>query len=167
TEDLDIYDSDCDDISNAKAELVANIYNYGSDVISEAQQDSMIISVIEQMSEHMINHVNNWEKEKLALKEQVNLLEQNLSIQIKEKESLLQTFTVFKSQYAQTVHMLTKPQAFYDNIHKQALGYQNPFYLKKSLRIKPTLYDGIVMSTKHVVMHVSDDEETLILEEES
>nr|GEX43315.1 retrovirus-related Pol polyprotein from transposon TNT 1-94 [Tanacetum cinerariifolium] len=37
-------------------------------------------------------------KEKLALKEQVDLLEQNLSKQIKEKECLLQTFTVFKSE---------------------------------------------------------------------
>nr|GEV38058.1 hypothetical protein [Tanacetum cinerariifolium] len=35
TEDLDTYDSDCDDISNAKAVLMANISNYGSDVISE------------------------------------------------------------------------------------------------------------------------------------
>ncbi|GKA21783.1 hypothetical protein Tco_0707745 [Tanacetum coccineum] len=235
TEDLDTYDSDCDDISNAKAVLMANISNYGSDVILEvphsetylndmenqsvhamqdfeqtqanvqdtnlqAQQDSMILSVIEQMSEQMINHVNNWEKankeqnnesvtaelerykervktfeqrlnidlssrekmidsqmddmikEKLALKEQVDSLEQNLSKQIKEKECLLQTFNVFKSeskekedkymeneidlekkikeldniifkvgQSAQTVHMLTKLQAFYDNIHKQAL----------------------------------------------
>ncbi|GKA36450.1 hypothetical protein Tco_0722941 [Tanacetum coccineum] len=59
------------------------------------------------------------------------------------------------------------PQAFYDNTHKQALGYQNPFYLKKAQRIKPTLYDGIVMSNTHVAMHVIDDEETLILEEES
>ncbi|GJX68925.1 putative ribonuclease H-like domain-containing protein [Tanacetum coccineum] len=100
-EDLDTYDSDCDDISNEKAVLMANISNYGSDVISEdfkqilvvdftdneihsdsniilysqyfqetqqanvqdtnlqAQQDSMILSVIEQMSEQMINHVNN------------------------------------------------------------------------------------------------------------
>ncbi|GJW99052.1 hypothetical protein Tco_0180860 [Tanacetum coccineum] len=33
TEDLDTYDSDCDDISNAKAVLMANISNYGSDVI--------------------------------------------------------------------------------------------------------------------------------------
>ncbi|GJV65975.1 hypothetical protein Tco_1476803 [Tanacetum coccineum] len=32
TEDLDTYDSDCDDISNAKA--MANISNYGFDVIS-------------------------------------------------------------------------------------------------------------------------------------
>ncbi|GJW31840.1 hypothetical protein Tco_0051872 [Tanacetum coccineum] len=63
--------------------------------------------------------------------------------------------------------MLTKPQVFYDNIHKQALGYQNPFYLKKAQRIKLTLYDGIVNSAKHVAMLVIDNEETLILEEES
>ncbi|GKD88810.1 hypothetical protein Tco_1364317 [Tanacetum coccineum] len=35
TEDLDTYDFDCDDISNAKAVLMVNISNYGSDVISE------------------------------------------------------------------------------------------------------------------------------------
>nr|GEW81852.1 hypothetical protein [Tanacetum cinerariifolium] len=67
-EDLDTYNSDYNDISNAKAVIMANISNYGSDVISEeivqdtnvqAQQDSMILSVIEQMSEQMINHVNN------------------------------------------------------------------------------------------------------------
>ncbi|GKE50502.1 hypothetical protein Tco_1481760, partial [Tanacetum coccineum] len=45
--------------------------------------------------------------------------------------------------------------------------YQNPFYLKKAQRIKPTLYHGIVISDKHVAMPVIDDEETLILEEES
>ncbi|GKB63818.1 retrovirus-related pol polyprotein from transposon TNT 1-94 [Tanacetum coccineum] len=216
TEDLDTYDSDYDDISNAKAVLMANISNYGSDIILEAQQDSMILSVIEQMSKQMINHVNNWKnankeqnnesvtveleryKERLALKEQVDSLEQNLSKQIKEKESLLQTFTIFKNeskekqnkymenkidlekkikeldnmiykvgQSAQTMDMLTKPQVFYDNIHKQALGYQNPFYLKKAQWMKPTLYDGIVISDKHVAMPVIDDEETLILEEES
>ncbi|GJS92514.1 hypothetical protein Tco_0799482 [Tanacetum coccineum] len=136
-------------------------------------------------------------KEKLALKEQVDSLEQNLSKQIKEKECYCK-HSLFKSeskekedkymeneidlekkikeldnnifkvdQSAQTVHMLTKPQVFYDNAHKQALGYQNPFYLKKAQRIKPTLYDGIVISAKHVAMPVIDDEETLILEEES
>ncbi|GKC00076.1 hypothetical protein Tco_0986212 [Tanacetum coccineum] len=31
----DAYDSDCDDVSNAKAVLMANLSNYGSDVISE------------------------------------------------------------------------------------------------------------------------------------
>nr|GEX18267.1 retrovirus-related Pol polyprotein from transposon TNT 1-94 [Tanacetum cinerariifolium] len=35
TEDLDAYDFDCDDVSNAKAILMANLSNYGSYVISE------------------------------------------------------------------------------------------------------------------------------------
>ncbi|GJR07828.1 hypothetical protein Tco_0790480 [Tanacetum coccineum] len=34
TEDLDAYDSDCDDVSNAKAVLMANLSNHGSDIIS-------------------------------------------------------------------------------------------------------------------------------------
>ncbi|GJT90696.1 hypothetical protein Tco_1079541 [Tanacetum coccineum] len=34
-EDLGAYDSDCDDVSNAKAVLMANLSNYGSDIISE------------------------------------------------------------------------------------------------------------------------------------
>ncbi|GKE65419.1 hypothetical protein Tco_1519580 [Tanacetum coccineum] len=208
TEDLDAYDSNCNDVSNEKAVMMAKLSNYGSDVISKvphsetyhndmdnqsvhaiqyfeqtpvgdfsnneihsdsniilysqylqetqhvdvqdtnlyAQQDSMILSVIEEMSKQMINHVNTWEKvnkeknnesvtaelerykervktfeqrlnidlssrekmidsqmddmikEKLALKQQINSLEQNLSNQIKEKKSLLQTFTVFKNE---------------------------------------------------------------------
>ncbi|GJR33410.1 integrase, catalytic region, zinc finger, CCHC-type containing protein [Tanacetum coccineum] len=38
TEDLDAYDSDYDDVSNAKAVLMANLSNYGSDVILEVVQ---------------------------------------------------------------------------------------------------------------------------------
>nr|GEV59265.1 hypothetical protein [Tanacetum cinerariifolium] len=33
--DLDAYDFDCDDVSNAKAVLMANLSNYGSNVILE------------------------------------------------------------------------------------------------------------------------------------
>ncbi|GKB39391.1 putative ribonuclease H-like domain-containing protein [Tanacetum coccineum] len=35
TKDLKAYDSDCDDVSNAKVVLMANLFNYGSDIISE------------------------------------------------------------------------------------------------------------------------------------
>nr|GEX81763.1 hypothetical protein [Tanacetum cinerariifolium] len=35
TEDLDAYDSNCNDVPNAKAVLLANLSNYGSYVISE------------------------------------------------------------------------------------------------------------------------------------
>ncbi|GJR32279.1 reverse transcriptase domain-containing protein [Tanacetum coccineum] len=283
TKDLDTYDSDCDDLSTAQAVLMANISNYGSDVISEvpnvdtymndmdnqsvhamhdfeqspvmdftdneissdsniipysqylqetqqasvqdtnlqAQQDSMILSVIEQMSEQMINHVYNWEKankkhnnesitaeferykervktceqrlnidlnshekmidsqmddmikEKLALKEQIDSLEQNLSKQIKEKECLLETFNDFQNKskekenkYQENEIDLEKKIKELDNIVYK-VGYQNPFYLKKAQQIKPTLYDGVVISNTHVAMLVIDDDETLILEDES
>ncbi|GJW55057.1 hypothetical protein Tco_0099142 [Tanacetum coccineum] len=47
TEDLDTYDSDCDDISNAQAVLMANISNYGSDVISEAHHSETYLNDME------------------------------------------------------------------------------------------------------------------------
>ncbi|GJV44026.1 hypothetical protein Tco_1428562, partial [Tanacetum coccineum] len=203
TEDLDTYDSDYDDFSTTQAVLMANISNYDSNVISKEkankeQNNESITAELERYKERvktfeqrlnidlsshekMIDsQMDDMVKEKLALKEKVDSLEQNLSKQIKEKESLFKTFTVFKNeskekenkymeneidlekkikeldnnvykvgQSAQTVHMLTKPQAFYDNTHKQALGYQNPFYLRKAQRIKPTLYDGAIISKTH------------------
>ncbi|GKB20661.1 hypothetical protein Tco_0854584 [Tanacetum coccineum] len=70
-------------------------------------------------------------------------------------------------QSTQAMHMLTKPQVFYDNTHKQALGYQNPIYLKRAQWNKPILYDGNVLSKTHDVLSVVVEEETLILAEES
>nr|GEW91458.1 hypothetical protein [Tanacetum cinerariifolium] len=85
----------------------------------------------------------------------------DLEKKIKELDNI-----VYKvGQSAQMTHMLTKSQVFYVDTHKQAFGYQNPFYLKKAQRIKPTLYDSIVISKKHDVTYVVDEEETLILED--
>ncbi|GJY38682.1 putative ribonuclease H-like domain-containing protein [Tanacetum coccineum] len=52
TEDLDTYDSDCDDISNAKVVLMANISNYGSDVISEVPHSETYLNDMENQSVH-------------------------------------------------------------------------------------------------------------------
>ncbi|GJZ70739.1 hypothetical protein Tco_0634590 [Tanacetum coccineum] len=153
TEDLDAYDSDCDDVSNAKAVLMANLSNYGSDVISEVPHFEPYHTDMDNQSVHAMQ-----DKESKYLDKEIDLEKK-----IKELDNI-----VYKvGQSAKTVHMLTKPQVFYDDTHKQALGYQNPFYLKKAQRIKPTLYDGSVISSQHVASLVFDDEETLILEEVS
>ncbi|GKE74886.1 hypothetical protein Tco_1536927 [Tanacetum coccineum] len=52
TEDLDTYDFDCDDISNAKAVLMANISNYGYDVISEVPHSETYLNDMENQSVH-------------------------------------------------------------------------------------------------------------------
>ncbi|GJZ19020.1 retrovirus-related pol polyprotein from transposon TNT 1-94 [Tanacetum coccineum] len=150
TGDLDAYDSYCDDVSNAKAVLIANLSNYGLDVISKEKESLLqTFTVFKKESK---------EKESKYMDKEIDFKNK-----IKELDNI-----VYKvGQSAQTVHMLTKPQVFYDDTHKQALGYQNLFYLKKAQRIKPTLYDGSVISRKHAVISVIDDEETLILEEVS
>ncbi|GKB79239.1 retrovirus-related pol polyprotein from transposon TNT 1-94 [Tanacetum coccineum] len=52
TEDLDTYDFDCDDISNAKAVLMANISNYGSNVISKVPHSETYLNDMENQSVH-------------------------------------------------------------------------------------------------------------------
>nr|GFC42143.1 hypothetical protein [Tanacetum cinerariifolium] len=62
--------------------------------------------------------------------------------------------------------MLTKPQVFYNHATRQALGFQNPRYLKKARQLKPTLYDGSVIGKSDVIV-VPDCEDTLMHAEES
>ncbi|GJX09262.1 hypothetical protein Tco_0199121 [Tanacetum coccineum] len=225
TKDLDAYDSDCDDLSSAKAVLMENLSSCDSDVLSQgagiqdtnssAPNDLLVLSLVEQMTDHVANldkenqtnkmvnesltadlerykervaifeqrqNVDLSKREKLidsqmddlirnrnaklaAFQQEIDTLKETLSTHVKENESLSKTLTMYRS--TQAMHMLTKPQVFYDNTHKQALGYQNPFNLRKAQRIKPTLYDGSVIAKEHDVIFMIDDEETLILEEES
>ncbi|GJW22289.1 hypothetical protein Tco_0032911 [Tanacetum coccineum] len=50
--------------------------------------------------------------------------------------------------------------------HKQALGFQNHFYLKKAQQLEPKLYDGNVINSTCAIV-IPDSEETLMLAEES
>nr|GEX63805.1 hypothetical protein [Tanacetum cinerariifolium] len=51
-------------------------------------------------------------------------------------------------------------------LEKQALGFQNPCYLKKAQQLKPKLYDGSVIEKSDAIV-IPDLEETLLLAEES
>ncbi|GJR85433.1 retrovirus-related pol polyprotein from transposon TNT 1-94 [Tanacetum coccineum] len=54
TEDLDTYDSDCDDLSTAQAVLMANISNYGSDIILEVPNSETYQNDIDNQSVHAL-----------------------------------------------------------------------------------------------------------------
>nr|GEX41652.1 hypothetical protein [Tanacetum cinerariifolium] len=149
-DDLDAYDSDCDDISTAKAVLMANFSSYGSDVLSEKKE----------LLTETFNVLKNESKEK-----KTKNIDKEIALENKVKE--LDNIVYKMGQSAQIVHMLTKPQVFYDNNLKQALGFQNTFYLKKSQQIRPMLYDGSVIAKETNVILIDNSEETLMLEEES
>ncbi|GKE94236.1 hypothetical protein Tco_1579091, partial [Tanacetum coccineum] len=56
TEDLDTYDSDCDDLSTAQVVLMANISNYGSNVISEVPNSKTYLNDMDNQSVHALQN---------------------------------------------------------------------------------------------------------------
>ncbi|GJV36845.1 hypothetical protein Tco_1409322 [Tanacetum coccineum] len=151
---------------------------------SSTQQDALILSVIEQLKTQVINctkinldnksvndtvtaELERYKEQVEVLKEgqnvdlkskynvsdsceqsvEIDCLKQTLSEHVKEKESLMQTF-------------------FYDHTTKQALGFQNPFYLNKAQQLEPKLYDGNATKNTSAIV-IPNSEETLILAKES
>nr|GEU57064.1 hypothetical protein [Tanacetum cinerariifolium] len=186
-DDLDAYDSDCDEINIAKVALMANLSHYGSDDLAEVHNhDNVNHNLINQVQAMLFSkqsNIMNQSETKITSDRniipyspysvEIDHLKQNLLEHLQEKESLMQTVTLLKNDFqkeesrnidreialekqikelnnivfkrnqsAQTIHMLMKPQFFSDHTTKQALGFKNPFYLKKAQQLEPKLYDG-------------------------
>ncbi|GJW06684.1 hypothetical protein Tco_1569107 [Tanacetum coccineum] len=146
-----------------------NVELKSKDNVSDSCEQSVEIDRLKQtLSEHL--------KEKESLMQTVTLLKNDFNkeesrnidreIDLEKKIKQLDNIVFKRDQYAQTVHMLTKPQFFYDHTTKQALGFQNPFYLKKAQQLEPKLYDGNVIKNASAFV-IPNSEETLMLAEES
>ncbi|GJX99624.1 ribonuclease H-like domain-containing protein, partial [Tanacetum coccineum] len=152
-------------VPTAQASFMANLSSCDSEVPSKEDIDTL--------KQTLSNHVK--EKESLSTtltvfkteskEKESKYIDKEISLEKLNKELENTICKLYRS--TQAMHMLTKPQVFYDDTHKQALGYQNPYHHKKAQRIKPTLYEGSVIAKEHAVISVIDDEETLILEEEN
>ncbi|GKD96127.1 retrovirus-related pol polyprotein from transposon TNT 1-94 [Tanacetum coccineum] len=214
TKDLDAYDSDCDDLSSAKAVLMENLSSCDPEVLfkvpySDSYLNDMINQDVQEMQYSEQTHINDFQDNEihsdsntilysqylqesqdaviqdtnssapndllvLSLVEQMTDHVAHLDKENKINKMINESLTADLERYkermyrsTQAMHMLTKPQVFYDDTYKQALGYQNLFHLKKAQRIQPTLYDGSVIAKEHAMIFMIDDVETLILEEES
>ncbi|GKD25770.1 hypothetical protein Tco_1231984, partial [Tanacetum coccineum] len=116
-DDLDAYDSDCDELNSAKVALMANLSHYGSDALAEyvinsqqvtvqnsnffAQQDDLILSVIE----HLKTQVENCTKTNLEnksvndtlttelerYKKQVKVLKEGQNVDLRSKDNVSDT----------------------------------------------------------------------------
>ncbi|GKB68052.1 hypothetical protein Tco_0929464, partial [Tanacetum coccineum] len=156
---------------------MANLSNYGSDVLSEVPHFETYQNDMDNQSVQVIQHfeqtpVDDYPDNEIASDSNIILYSQYLletqQAAVQDTNSSVQQDSMILSVIEQmSAQMINHPQVFYDDTHKQALGYQNPFYLKKAQRIKPTLYDGSVIFRQHDVIPMTDEEETLMLEEVS
>nr|GEX31652.1 hypothetical protein [Tanacetum cinerariifolium] len=102
---MDAYDSNYDDLSSTKAVMMENISSCDPEALSEESQDAVIqdtnsfapndlllLSLVEQMTDH----VAHLDKENQISKMEIDTLKQTLSNNVKEKESLSKTLSVFK-----------------------------------------------------------------------
>ncbi|GJY68373.1 retrovirus-related pol polyprotein from transposon TNT 1-94 [Tanacetum coccineum] len=145
------------------------------DTTSSEQQDSMIMSVIEEMSNQVAKCNAANQENKTNLSTTVEVLKRETKekqdkyideiVDLEKKKKSLKNIVYKQGQTVQMMHMLTKPQVLYDENHKTALGYQNPLYLTQAQRKKPVLYCGHTLVKKQDALSVFDSEETLDLAE--
>nr|GEW23393.1 Gag-Pol polyprotein [Tanacetum cinerariifolium] len=155
------------DLSTKEKLIMDDIIQYKNAQFADFEKEinSLKQTLFEQLKEKgslttTFNVLKNESKEKEAKN-----IDKEIALEKKVKE--LDNIVYKMGQSAQTVHMLMKPQVFYDNNLKQALGFQNPFYLKKAQQNRPMLYDGSVIANETNVISIADSEETLMLKEES
>nr|GEX43390.1 hypothetical protein [Tanacetum cinerariifolium] len=148
-DDLDAYDSNCDELNFAKIALMANLSHYGYDNLAE---------------ERVLKELKHDDKASTLYEPylEIESLKHTLSEHLKEKESLEQKITILKNDFQkEESRNIDKELA----LEKQALGFQNPCYLKKAQQLKPKLYDGRVIEKSDAVV-IPDTAETLMLAEE-
>nr|GFC93197.1 hypothetical protein [Tanacetum cinerariifolium] len=95
--------------------------------------------------------------------QEIESLKHTLFEYLKEKESLEQKITIIKDDFQKEESRNIERELA---LEKEALGFQNPRYLKKARHLKPTLYDGSVIRKSDVIV-VPDSENTLMHAEES
>ncbi|GJT50062.1 retrovirus-related pol polyprotein from transposon TNT 1-94 [Tanacetum coccineum] len=107
TDDLDAYNSDCDELNTAKVTLMAILSHYGSDALAEVtvqnsnsstQQDALILSVIEQLKTQVVNCIkinldNKSVNDTLTVeleryKEQVKVLKEGQNVDLKSNDNV-------------------------------------------------------------------------------
>ncbi|GJW75413.1 hypothetical protein Tco_0134783 [Tanacetum coccineum] len=106
TDDLDAFDSGCDEAPSASVVLMAKLSSYDPVILLEAKDDKYLEEIIE----------------------------------LEKKKKALDNVVYKMGQSTQIMHMLTKPQAFYDESHKTALVFvidtEETLELAKESRLK-------------------------------
>ncbi|GJU56790.1 hypothetical protein Tco_1234556 [Tanacetum coccineum] len=71
-----------------------------------------------------------------------------------------------QDQTLQTVHMLCKPNPYYNEQNKVTISYKNPLCLTRAMQVQPALYNGYeIIKNNHVPALVHNTEDTLEIAE--
>ncbi|GJS11186.1 hypothetical protein Tco_0367982 [Tanacetum coccineum] len=181
-DDLDAYDSDCDeltkhcqivqvmpssDLSNvvnhSETEITSdsNIipYSYVNDTLTvELERYKEQVKVLKE-GQNVDLRSNNNISDSSAQSVEIDRLKQTLSEHLKEKESLMQTVTLLKNDFKKEESRNIDREIALEKKIKQLDNI-------KAQQLEPKLYDGNVIKNTSAIM-IPDSEKTLLLAEES
>ncbi|GKD26028.1 hypothetical protein Tco_1232242 [Tanacetum coccineum] len=155
--DLDAYDSDCDELNTAKVALMANLSHYSLDALAEVHNhDNMNNNMINQAvhampSSEWSNVVNHLETE---ITSDSNIIPYS---------HVNDTLTAELERYKEQVKVLKEGQNVDLRSNDNVLDSSAQ---SKAQQLEPKLYDGNVIKNTSSIM-IPDSEETLMLAEES
>nr|GEU36351.1 hypothetical protein [Tanacetum cinerariifolium] len=87
-DDLNAYDSDCDEINSAKISLIENLSHYGSDNLAEVQNP-----------DNVTNNVIDQDVQAMSISKQLNIMNQSETEIISDSNVILYSQYVTESQY--------------------------------------------------------------------
>ncbi|GJR67117.1 hypothetical protein Tco_0013182 [Tanacetum coccineum] len=184
-DDLDAYDSDCDELNTAKVDLMANLSHYGSDALAEVHNydnmnNNMINQAVQEMSSseqsNVVNHseteitsdsniipyshVNDTLTAELErYKEQVKVLKKGQNVDLRSNNDVLDSITLLKNDFKKEESRNIDREIALEKKFKQLDNI-------KAQQLEPKLYDGNVIKNTSAIV-IPDAEETLMLAEES
>ncbi|GKB43897.1 hypothetical protein Tco_0888839 [Tanacetum coccineum] len=112
--------------------------------------------------------IHNRNAKLVAFQQEIDTLKETVSNLVKENESLSKTLTIFKTESKEKESKYIDKEIVLEKQNKELENIICKMYRSTNAqRIQPTLYDGSVIAKEHAMISVIDDEDTLILEEES
>ncbi|GJZ46524.1 hypothetical protein Tco_0594120 [Tanacetum coccineum] len=171
-DDLDTYDSDCDELNTAKVALMANLSHYGSDALVEINLDD------KNVNDTLTAELERYKEQVKVLKEgqnvdlkskdnisdsceqsvDIDLLKQTLPKQLKEKESLMQTVTLLKNDFKKEESRNIDREIALEKKIKQLddIVYKRDQSSQTSQQLDPKLYDGnVIKNTSAIVFSLT------------
>nr|GEW37150.1 hypothetical protein [Tanacetum cinerariifolium] len=150
--DLDAYDSDCDEINSAKISLMENLSHYGSDNLAESNtkitSDSNIISYSQYMNESQYNTVQN---------STLSVLQEDLILSVIEQlKTQVVNYTKINQENKQVNELLTAELERYRNQERVLKELKNDD--KASTSYEPSVE---IKSLKHTLSEHLKEKESL------
>ncbi|GJU80382.1 retrovirus-related pol polyprotein from transposon TNT 1-94 [Tanacetum coccineum] len=142
-DDLDAYDSDCDELNSAKIALMANLSRNGSNALTEetvqnsnssAQQDVLILSMFDQITTQ-VTHCNSVNK---ALTTELDRYKEEVK-ELKEKQNVENSFSGPNEQFAEIAHLkqnLFEQGQEKDSLMKTVSELKNKLQLEENRNIE-------------------------------